>query len=240
MFELIDEGGRRRRVRRIRLVQEVIAGQQSVGNELDVASRRDIFQTIDGSELLRQSCDALRHIRPVIVFALAEDYAIKGHSPGLLRRVRKPQALEGDGKENDVAVVQDAPGVSPQCVEAVVVSLALGVDRIGLDPQGIREKIVGAVKVAVGVQEDAHAVVLIGSFAFRKMRANRAGFVVADKDRVQILVVVGEIGGTGLRCRRAVAGGVLAEIGDRQFGFARMVFQEIIQLGRAVHPGDFR
>src|SRR6267143_5130293 len=72
------------------------------------------------------------------------------------------------------------------------------------------------------------------------MRADLARFVVANEDGVEILVVIREVSGSGLRCRCAVAGGVLAEIGDRQFRFARMVFQEIFQFGRAIHAGNLR
>ncbi len=62
---------------------------------------------------------------------------------------------------------------------------------------------------------------------------------MANKDGIKILVVVREISDGGLRRRRPIAGNVLAEIGDRQFGFARTIFEEVFQFGRAVHAGDF-
>jgi len=52
-----------------------------------------------------------------------------------------------------------------------------------------------------------------------------------NKGDIEILVVVGEVSGCGLRSQRTVAGEVLAEIGNRKFGFAGMVFQEILRLG---------
>src|SRR5205823_9263579 len=38
----------------------------------------------------------------------------------------------------------------------------------------------------------------------------------------------------------AVAGSALAEIGDRQFCFARTIFQEVFQLGCAMHAWNLR
>src|SRR5258707_13755540 len=72
------------------------------------------------------------------------------------------------------------------------------------------------------------------------MCSNHARLLLANENGVEILVVVGEISGGGLRRRRAVTGTVLAEIGDCEFSFTRTVFQEIFQFGRAVHAGDFR
>jgi hypothetical protein len=96
------------------------------------------------------------------------------------------------------------------------------------------------VKIPKGVQQDAHAVILIGGLALGKMRPDLARFIVANEHGVKILVVVGEVCGSGFRRGRAVAGSALAEIGDRQFRFARMMFQEIFQLGRAMHAWNLR
>ena len=132
MLKLVEKRGRRGGARRVRLVQEVIAGQQPVRNELDVASRRNIFDAAGGRKLLRQSFHSLRHVGPIVVFALPQDYAIKGNAPGLLRGVRETQALEGYGEEHHIAVVPDTARVVPQSVEAEVVSLPFRVDGVGL------------------------------------------------------------------------------------------------------------
>jgi hypothetical protein len=96
------------------------------------------------------------------------------------------------------------------------------------------------VKIPKRVQKDAHAVILIGGLAFGKMCPDLARFIVANERGVKILVVVGEVCGSGFRRGRAVAGSVLAEIGDRQFCFARTIFQEIFQLGCAMHAWNLR
>ena len=93
-------------------------------------------------------------------------------------------------------------------------------------------------KIAERIQKQTYAVVLISCFALGKVCSNRARFLMANKNGIKILVVVGEIGGSGLGRRCAVAGNILAEIGDRQLGFARMVFQKIFQFGRAMHAGN--
>src|SRR6266852_4380149 len=72
------------------------------------------------------------------------------------------------------------------------------------------------------------------------MRSDHARFIMGNLGDIVIVVVVGEVSGCGLRRRRTVAGRVLAEIGNRKFGFARMVFQEILQFGRVMHMWDLR
>jgi len=95
-------------------------------------------------------------------------------------------------------------------------------------------------KIPKRVQKDAHAVILIGGLAFGKMCSDLARFIVANERGVKILVVVGEVCGSGFRRGGAVAGSVLAGIDDRQFWFARTIFQEIFQviLDGTCHP-DF-
>ena len=114
------------------------------------------------------------------------------------------------------------------------------VDRIGLDAERIGEKEIRAMKISIGVQQQAHAVVLIGGLALGKMRADLARFIVANEGGVKVLVVVGEVSGSGFRRRCTVAGSVLTEIGDRQFGFAWTVLQKIFQFGRVMHAWDLR
>src|SRR6266571_6978880 len=70
------------------------------------------------------------------------------------------------------------------------------------------------------------------------MRPHLARFIVTNEDGVKVLVVVGEVSGSSFGRRRAIARSVLSEIGDRQFRFAGMVFQEIFQFGRSIDAGD--
>src|SRR5713101_3050770 len=66
----------------------------------------------------------------------------------------------------DSYLVDAARGV-PQRVEAVVVTLALGVDRIRLHAQRIRKKIIRAVQIPKSVQQHPHAVIPIEVLALR-------------------------------------------------------------------------
>ncbi len=72
--------------------------------------------------------------------------------------------------------------------------------------------------------ERCHAVILIGGLALGKMCPDLARFIVANEHGIKSLVVVGEV----------------CEIGDRQFRFARMIFQGIFQLRRAMHARNLR
>ena len=82
--------------------------------------------------------------------------------------------------------------------------------------------------------------ILIGFFAFCQMRADLARFIVANESDIKIFVVVREVRGGRFGCRRAVTGKILAEIGDREFRFARMILEKILQFGRAMHARNIR
>src|SRR6267143_5749696 len=152
MLKLILKPGSQS-ARGTRLIQEVIIRQQSIGNQLNISPGRDVFQAAGRGELLRQICHALRDVRPVVVFALAQNRAIERDAPGLLRLVGEAQALERNREENNVAVLGDAPAVAPESIETEIVALALSVDGIRLHAEGIREKIISTVKVPEGVQQ---------------------------------------------------------------------------------------
>src|SRR5690349_3694481 len=206
----------------------MVVGEQAIGNELDVAARRNVVESADGRELLRKPFNALRHVRPVIVLALAENHAVEGDAPGLLRTVRKTQALERNGKKRHVAIVQDAAEAVPQRVETIVVALAFGINRVRLHTEGVGEEIVGAVKIVKGVKQHADAVVLIRGLAFGQMRANLAGLVAANENDVEIFVVVRKIGCRRFRRGGAVTGKILTKIAYGEFHFAGTVFEEVL------------
>src|SRR5882724_2874689 len=130
----------------------MIAGKKPVRNELNVASRRYVFNTAHRRELLGQPFHSLRHVWPIVVLALAQDGAIQRDAPRLFRTVRETQAPKWDGEEDDVTILRHAAGSAPQRVEAEIVALPFGVNRVGLYSQRIREKIIRAVKIPVGVE----------------------------------------------------------------------------------------
>src|SRR5882672_1266324 len=98
----------------------MIAGKKPVRNELNVSPRRYVFNPAERRELLGQSFHALRHVRPIVVLALAQNGAIQHDAPRLLETVRETQALERDGEENNVAILCHAAGSAPQRVEAEI------------------------------------------------------------------------------------------------------------------------
>src|SRR5262249_32946926 len=197
VFKVVLKKRRRRgiwRIRRSRLVEKVVAGKKSVGNELNIATRRDVFKPLEWRELLRQPGNALCHVRPLVVFAFPQDRTVQRDTPGLLGTVRKAQTLERYREENDVAILRHAAGAAPQGVEAVIVALTFGVDGIGLHAERIRKEIICAVKIAECIEQNANGIVLIGTFALRKVRANFSRFVLANKGHVKIPVVIGKVG----------------------------------------------
>ena len=125
-----------------------------------------MFQAGDGRKLLGDACHALRDVRPVIIFALAQHYAIQRDAPGLFRGMREAQALEGNREPDDVAVGGQAAFVIPNGVKAEIVGLPFGVNGVGLDAERVGIKDISPVVIPKGVEVHAHAIVLIHIFAF--------------------------------------------------------------------------
>src|SRR5258708_6090927 len=73
------------------------AAKRGVGDELNVASGRNVFQPGDGGGLVHASLDAVGNPRPEEVFAGAGNPAVQNDAPRLLRVGGKAQALERDG-----------------------------------------------------------------------------------------------------------------------------------------------
>ena len=94
-------------------------------------------------------------------------------------------------------------------------------------------------KVLESVEEDANAVILIGVFAFRKMGAHFAAFIAAEEGYVEILVVVGKIGGGGFGGGDAIARCELAEISNGKLGFAGVIFEKVLEFRSAMDAGNF-
>src|SRR6267154_639938 len=147
--------------------------------------------------------------------------------------MRKTQALERNGEPDDVAVPRQASFGVPYRIEAEVVALTFGIDGVLLNSQRVRKIVVGAMLVVERVQEDSDAIVLVQILALREVRAHRTGRIFTLEHDVQVLLVVRKISGGLLAGGIAVAGNILAEVPDSQFGFTRTAINEIVQLRRA-------
>ena len=209
------------------LIQKVTGRQQPIGNQLNIAARRNMLESADWRELLGKALHPLRHIGPIVVLALAQNRAIEGHAPCLLRLVRKTQALERNGEPDDVAVPRQASFGVPYRIEAEVVALTFRINCVLLNSQRVRKIVVGAMLVMEGVQEDSDAIVLVQILALGEVRAHRTGRISALEHDVQVLLVVRKISGGVLAGGIAVAGNILAEVRDSQFVFTRMAINEI-------------
>jgi len=87
-----------------------------------------------------------------------------------------------------------------------------------------------------GVDVDGHAIVEVDLLSRRHPGVDLGGIVFADPADVQVLAVVGEIGGGGLRDGFALMRIELLENRDHSLGFARRPVQKIRQRGRTDDP----
>src|SRR5215813_11287185 len=145
----------------------MIGCKQAIWNELYVPTWGNAFETVYWRELLCEALNALRYIRPIVVFTLFQNRAVEGHSPGLLLLVGKAETFEWNRKPDDIAIFCQAAFGAPHSIKTVVVALALGIDCVLLDAERVREKIVRAVLVVKCIQKNADPIVLVQVFAFR-------------------------------------------------------------------------
>ena len=130
----------------------------------------------------------------------------------------KRRLLNGIADHDHVPVTGEPAVRLPQRVVAVVVVLAFGRDAVELDAERVDQELVRPPPVVVRVQQQPDDVVAHDGLALGHVRADLAGFVLADEHRVEMTVVVGEVDRGLERCRHAVAGFALNQPRDPRPG----------------------
>src|SRR5213596_2457672 len=215
--------------------EKACAREGAIGNHLQVASGGDIEQPLERRELRHESRHSLRDVRPVGLFVVATDEAAEGDPPALRRGAREAEAPERDGDADHIAVRREPRIRAPYGVEAVVVVLPFRADAVELDAARVRLEEVGALLVAECVQQNHDAVVDVDLLALGEAGPHLGRVVLADKDDVQVHVVVAQVDG-GRRARRdAVPRVALAEVRHRPGGVGRILPAKRLELGGLVH-----
>ncbi len=238
---------------RVARIERAKAAKRGVGDELNVASRRNVFQPGHGGGLVHASLDAVGNPRPEQVFAGARNPAVQNDAPRLLRVGGEAQALERDGHQDEIAARGELGVGAPHRVERIVEAAqvarpaaavaggaAFGPERIRLDAERVRGENIGAARVVEGINHDLGRVVFINVFAAPHARADFLRFAIpADEHGVEIARVVSEINIGRLRRRRAIARLALHEV--RNFHHlagnarARLHVFEVGERGRRAH-----
>src|ERR1700742_4623820 len=103
----------------------------------------------------------------------------------------KAQALERDGKKNNVTVFSDFSFRLPDGVKAeVVIVNAFSGNSIQLNAQRIGKEFVGALTVMECIQRDAHGIIAGNVFPFYHVSAQLVRISLADKSYIKIAVVI--------------------------------------------------
>ena len=100
----------------IALVNVAEAAQQSVGNQLNIASRRQV-EAGDGCSLIEASLNAIGNPRPEQIFIGARDTSIQNDAPLLIVTFRKTQALERNRDQQDITLAGEPALGVPHGVE---------------------------------------------------------------------------------------------------------------------------
>ena len=210
-----------------------------IRNHLQIAPGRDVLQAGHLAELRHEARYLLGNIRPEGILVIGRDAAEQPETPGLHGLGGKAQAAEGNRHHGDVSLGCEPALRIPEGVEAEIVALAFGLDRgIGLNAEGIDEEFVAALAGVVGIEEDADQVVAQDVLALGHAGARLAGRRVADENRVEVLIVVADPGGSLAADGHAVAGLALAEIVHALHVGARRAAEELLDSRRAGQLGD--
>ena len=100
-----------------------VRSKQRVGDELHVASRRDVFEAGQRARLIQPAMHPVRDRRPGITFVFAGRIALQPEPPVLVRGVAEAERLERDLKDCHPSFVSDlgarVPNRVPRHVESV-------------------------------------------------------------------------------------------------------------------------
>src|ERR1700761_6997482 len=106
----------------------------------------------------------------------------------------KAQALERDGKKNNVTVFGDFSLGLPDGIKAeVVIVNAFSGNTIQLDAQRIGKEFIGALTVMKCIQRDAHGIVAGNIFPLYHVSAQFVRISLADESYIKIAVVIRDV-----------------------------------------------
>ena len=181
---------------------------------------------------------AAAHARPHGELVVALDETAEHQPPDLLFVAGEADALEGDGGQDRIAIRGEPALGVPEGVPTGIVLDPVGDVAVGLYSVRVDVEPVHVPVVVKSIDIEDHAVIVHDLIVLGDPSANQLGIVLADEGRVQVLVVIGEVGRRRLRHRLAVARRVLTEIGDHEFRLARDAVQKIAELGGAADARD--
>src|SRR5215470_1912943 len=106
-----------KRMVRVAVIDVAKAAQQSVGNELNVAGRRNAVDPGGGRSLIEPPLDAIGDSRPKQILIGARNAAVQNDPPLLFVIPGEPQALKGNFHEQQVALVRKPAFGIPNRIE---------------------------------------------------------------------------------------------------------------------------
>ena len=123
-------------------VEEAGAGERAVGNELDVAARRDAGDAVGGGELGDEAVDPLRVAGPEVGLRVRSGSSRTSETPHSCagRPTGKRSDLEGHRDQHDVAVGGQPALRAPLRVEAVVLAAVSVMMPSAWMPSGVEKK----------------------------------------------------------------------------------------------------
>ena len=200
-------------MRRPRDVERAVGARRDVRDRLKVAARRDVFDAVDNRGLSEPRGHSRGTGGPVDLLVLPRDASIKEYAPLLLGSRGKPEALERNPEQDDVAGRRPLRVRMPHRVPREIPALPFGVRAVGLHAVCVHLESVRMLQIAERIDVDGHGVFIVRKRVARHhVRADAAGVgVEALKRDVEELRVVADVHDRTLRDRLAVVRKTLEE-----------------------------
>src|SRR4030095_7002067 len=169
------------------LIEKSSTSEEAVGDDLNIATGRDLLQAVQFSQLLRESGEVASDVWKPGALIVSRYVAQESDTPGLNVGVVKTQALEGNRHPYHVAICGNPAIGVPERIEAHIVVLALGGNSIKLNSQRIGCKQIGSQPIVKCIQHYPDGIIIAEVLALVHVSANFSGFVFADEDHIQML-----------------------------------------------------
>src|SRR3954468_12501734 len=143
----------------------IIRSEQTVGDELHVASRRDVLKSRERTRLVQPPMHSVRDRWPGVTLVLARRVALQPEAPILMRCVTEPQRLEWDLEDCHPSFIRHLAARIPHRVPGKIESIFFRPYCLLLDAQWVQEERIPAPLVVKGIKDHSYLVFLVDLLA---------------------------------------------------------------------------
>src|SRR5258708_22155676 len=148
---------------------------------------------------------------------IPRDHAYQDHAPAYRRLLGKPQRLERNLNDHQIAIAVELGSGMPDRIEGIVGALVLRPESILLDAIRVRIEHVRMALVMEGIQPQSYLVIVVNQLAPQHARADLFRFFIkGQKHGVKVLVGITQVRFGWLADGSAILWLFLGKLGDFQ------------------------